>query len=116
MALNCGPLSPWILEQETPFEGVSPPSPPGFHGRVGGGGTWPDSSRHINLLQLVAVQKLLNHFTPQLRGKPILLRWDNTTVEVNLNRQEVVRSPALHRAAVSVLMWTDHHRYSLTHS
>ncbi|KAK9541120.1 hypothetical protein VZT92_001190 [Zoarces viviparus] len=35
--------------------------------------------------------------------------------EVDLNRQEVVRSPALHRAAVSVLMWTDHHRYSLTH-
>ncbi|KAK9535988.1 hypothetical protein VZT92_005815 [Zoarces viviparus] len=77
--------------------------------------TWPDSSHHINLLQLVAVQKMLNYFTPQLRGQHVMLRWDNTTVEVNLNRQEAVRSPALHRAAVSVLMWTDHHLFSLIH-
>ncbi|KAK9535966.1 hypothetical protein VZT92_005794 [Zoarces viviparus] len=36
--------------------------------------TWPDSSHHINLLQLVAVQKMLNYFTPQLRGQHVMLR------------------------------------------
>ncbi|KAK9541964.1 hypothetical protein VZT92_001972 [Zoarces viviparus] len=77
------------------------------------GGTWLDSSHHINLLELVAVEKVLNHFTPQLRGKHVMLGWDNTTVEVNLNRQEVVGSPALLTAAVSVLMWTDLSTFTL---
>ncbi|XP_075933403.1 protein NLRC3-like [Anarhichas minor] len=32
---------------------------------------------HINLLQLVAVEKILNHFAPQMRGKQVMLR-ENT--------------------------------------
>ena len=36
-----------------------------------------EGSRHVNVLELRAVQLALTHFLPQLGGKHVLVPWDN---------------------------------------
>lgn len=85
----------------------------GVLGHLSTGGVWPSSPRHINLLEMEAVQRVLLHFATHLRGRHVLVRSDNTTVVAYLNRQGGTRSPALHGLATVVLTWADTHLASL---
>ncbi|CAC5399818.1 unnamed protein product [Mytilus coruscus] len=51
-------------------------------------GTWSDikKTQHINCLELEAVLKTIQHFLPQLKGKNVLLRCDNSTVVQYINK------------------------------
>ncbi|CAC5426838.1 unnamed protein product [Mytilus coruscus] len=52
-------------------------------------GTWSDiqKTQHINCLELEAVLKTIQHFLPQLKGKNVLLRCNNSTVVQYINKQ-----------------------------
>lgn len=77
------------------------------------GGTWSSLPCHINLLEFTVVQKVLHHFDSQLTGKHIMVRSDSTTVAAYLNKQGGIKFLALHRLAVSILIWADRHLRSL---
>uniref|UniRef100_A0AAV2LM58 Tyr recombinase domain-containing protein n=1 Tax=Knipowitschia caucasica TaxID=637954 RepID=A0AAV2LM58_KNICA len=85
----------------------------GVLGQSSVGGCWSDSARHINLLEMEAVHRVLLHFAPQLQGRHVMVRSDNTTVVSYLNRQGGTRSPALHRMATVTLLWAALHLLSL---
>uniref|UniRef100_A0AAV2KY84 Reverse transcriptase RNase H-like domain-containing protein n=1 Tax=Knipowitschia caucasica TaxID=637954 RepID=A0AAV2KY84_KNICA len=85
----------------------------GVLGQSSIGGCWSDSARHINLLEMEAVHRVLLHFAPQLQGRHVMVRSDNTTVVSYLNRQGGTRSPALHRMATVTLLWAALHLLSL---
>ncbi|VDI82662.1 Hypothetical predicted protein [Mytilus galloprovincialis] len=57
-------------------------------------GTWSDiqKTQHINCLELEAVLKTIQHFLPQLKGKNVLLRCDNSTVVQYINKQGGTKS------------------------
>ena len=54
-------------------------------------GLWRPSWRgvHVNLLELEAVRRALMYFLPVSRGKPVLIRTDNSAVVSYINRQGV---------------------------
>ncbi|VDH94104.1 Hypothetical predicted protein [Mytilus galloprovincialis] len=57
-------------------------------------GTWSEiqKTQHINCLELEAVLKTIQHFLPQLKGKNVLLRCDNSTVVQYINKQGGTKS------------------------
>ena len=57
---------------------------------------------HINFLEMKTVLLALQAWTPQLRGKRILLRSDNTTVVQYVNRQGGTVSPKLCRLTLEI--------------
>jgi hypothetical protein len=61
------------------------------------GGEWRTPlTVHINVLELVAVRKVLLHFFHLVRGRHVLIRTDGVSAAVYINKQGVVRSSALH--------------------
>ena len=50
-------------------------------------GTHPWTSFHIIRLELEAVIRALDHFSPLVQGRRVLVRSDNTTVVAYINRQ-----------------------------
>lgn len=85
----------------------------GILGQHSIGGVWSSPLGHINLLEMVAVQKVLVHFTPQVQGRHVMVRTDNTTVAAYLNRQGGTRSLSLHNRAAEILLWAAAHLASL---
>ena len=78
-------------------------------------GLWRPSWRgvHVNLLQLEAVRRALMYFLPVSRGKPVLIRTDNSAVVSYINRQGGMRSRALHNEACRLLLWAQARGVSL---
>ncbi|KAK3092126.1 hypothetical protein FSP39_025396 [Pinctada imbricata] len=68
---------------------------------VSGIWTLSDKAKHINFLEMLAVQKALAHFRNPLIGKLLMIRSDNSTVVSYINRQGGTRSPQL-----CMLVWT----------
>lgn len=70
-------------------------------------GQWSDTERqlHINMLELLAVERVLLHWERSLSGHLVLVRSDNMTVVQYLNRQGGTRSPALGMATFRILCW-----------
>lgn len=70
-------------------------------------GSWSSTERseHINVLELRAVRRALQHFLPCLRGKHILVRTDNTSVVYHINHQGGVRSAQLLAESQALLVW-----------
>ena len=68
---------------------------------VSGIWTLSDKAKHINFLEMLAVQKALTHFRNPLIGKLLMIRSDNSTVVSYINRQGGTRSPQL-----CMLVWT----------
>ena len=64
-----------------------------------------ESTQHINVLELRAVQLALQHFLPFLRGKHVLVRSDNTSTVSQINHQGGTRSARLLRVSQSLLTW-----------
>ena len=62
-------------------------------------GVWPPSQRHINLLEMETVLRVLHHFVPMLEGRDVLIKSDRGG---SINRQGGVRSLALHRLATAL--------------
>ena len=58
-------------------------------------GKWTLQERqwHINVLEMLAVQRVLEHFLPIVRGKMVLIATDNITVVYYIKRQGGTRSP-----------------------
>ena len=69
--------------------------------------------QHINLLELEAVRRALDHFHPQIRNRSVLVRTDNTTVVAYINRQGGTRSKRLWSLTRLLLEWCMKHRISL---
>ncbi|MCI4385150.1 hypothetical protein PGIGA_G00046990 [Pangasianodon gigas] len=61
---------------------------------------------HINCLEMLAVFLALKHFLPDLRGRHVLVRTDNTMVVSYINRQGGLRSRPLYRLARQILVWS----------
>lgn len=72
-------------------------------------GLWSPQSatRHINFLELKAVQLALLHFSIKLQGQTVALMTDNTTVTAALRNQGSTRSQPLDTLAREILLWTD---------
>jgi ribonuclease HI len=64
-----------------------------------------EAQLHINVLELIAVVKTLNHFKEWLIGKTVLVRCDNVTVVTYINKQGGTRSPSLCMRVWKLLMW-----------
>lgn len=60
-------------------------------------GQWTEQEKapHINLLELEAIVRVLNHFLPSLQGQKVLVRCDNVTVVQYINKQGGTKSPSL---------------------
>ncbi|MCI4395927.1 hypothetical protein PGIGA_G00267820, partial [Pangasianodon gigas] len=48
----------------------------------------------------------LKHFLPDLRGRHVLVRTDNTAVAYYINHQGGLRSRPLYRLALQILVWS----------
>lgn len=68
---------------------------------------------HINILEMVVVQRVLLHFALILERDAVMVRLDNTTAVAYLNRQGGTRYSLLHRTAAEILLWEDAHLASL---
>ena len=78
-------------------------------------GLWRPSWRgfHVNLLELEAVRRALMYFLLVSRGKPVLIRTDNSAVVSYINRQGGMHSRALHNGARRLLLWAQARGVSL---
>ncbi len=72
-------------------------------------GLWsePQNRWHINRLELEAVFLDLKEFRTQLEQQHVLIRTDNTSVVLYINRQGSIRSRALCKQAMNLLIWAD---------
>ena len=61
--------------------------------------------RHINWLELKAVQLALKEFLPQVKNKNILIRSDNSTVVAYLNKEGGTKSLSLCHLTWEILQW-----------
>ena len=78
-------------------------------------GLWSEREKllHINCLEMIAVDKALQRFCPQIRGHHVLVRSDNMSVVAYINRQGGVRSRNLYRLTERLLVWAQHNLLSL---
>eukprot|EP01094_Clydonella_sp_ATCC50884_P019872 TRINITY_DN398_c0_g1_i1.p2 TRINITY_DN398_c0_g1~~TRINITY_DN398_c0_g1_i1.p2 ORF type:complete len:633 (-),score=104.69 TRINITY_DN398_c0_g1_i1:559-2457(-) len=77
-------------------------------GQEAAAGQWEDKGRHINTLELMAVENALRHFEGQLEGESILLRSDNTVTVSYVNRL-TGRIPELAEVARRIWRLMDKH-------
>jgi ribonuclease HI len=70
-------------------------------------GTWgPEEAKlHINVLEMLAVERTLRHFQEWLKGKVVLVRSDNMTVVTYLNKEGGTKSPSLCMRVWRLLVW-----------
>ena len=114
-------LDPWSLEsflrQGKPLRAPSPSvtvttdaSFLGWGGHCQGqgiSGDWSDlrTLPHINVLELMAVSRSLQHFQDKIAGHAVLILTDNTTVAAYINRQGGMRSSTLNGLAAKFWRW-----------
>jgi hypothetical protein len=67
--------------------------------RTGGFWTYEERQKHINLLEIRAIEFGLRSFVNQLKGKSVLIQTDNTTAMAHVNHMGGTRSEELSRAA-----------------
>ncbi|MEL7302020.1 MAG: reverse transcriptase domain-containing protein [Pseudomonadota bacterium] len=72
-------------------------------------GTWNAAfrSKHINVLELLAVLLALKRFERSLVGRHVLVRTDNMTTMAYINRQGGLASPSLDALARELTLWCD---------
>ena len=68
---------------------------------------------HINRQEMMAVWLTLKHFLPQVQGKVILVRSDNTTTCAYINKSGGTRSRDLCQLALEMLGWCIDHQIEL---
>ncbi|XP_033980402.1 uncharacterized protein LOC117477766 [Trematomus bernacchii] len=78
------------------------------------GGQWPaHMSLHINVLELISVWRVIQHFAPLLFNQHVLIRTDNRAAAAYINRQGGVRSAQLLSTARRLLCWAQTHVLSI---
>ena len=79
-------------------------------------GVWDpeQKKRHINWLEMKAVQLALISFLPQVEGKNVLIRTDNSTVVAYINKEGGTRSLPLCLLTWEIFSWTDKYKINLT--
>ncbi|KAK5905122.1 hypothetical protein CesoFtcFv8_006620 [Champsocephalus esox] len=78
------------------------------------GGQWPPHmSLHINVLELLAVWRVIQHFAPLLWNHHVMIRTDNKTAAAYINRQGGVRSAQLLDTARRLSCWARTHMLSI---
>ena len=119
---SCKQAITWWLNHNNVMTGVPWTSPPpdltiytdssdqGWGGtldeqKVAGKWSQEFQTQHINLKEMMAVWKTLNHFQNQLRNKCILVATDNTSVVCYLNKKGGTKSQALLDLTVKILLW-----------
>lgn len=72
-------------------------------------GLWSEqeSALHVNELEMLAVLRALQFWAPILRGLPVLILSDNSTVVAYLSKQGGTRSRSLCNRAIEVLTFAD---------
>ena len=70
-------------------------------------GVWDpsQSALHINVLEMLAVQKTLTRFRSQLTNRTVMVRSDNTTVCTYINKMGGTKSPHLCFLTIDLLQW-----------
>lgn len=78
-------------------------------------GHWPDhySTKHINWLELKAVQLALQTFVKFVKDKIVLIRTDNSTVVSYINKQGGTRSPDLCYLTWELMKWCISHNIEI---
>ena len=66
-----------------------------------------ETSLSINVRELLAVEKGLYHFTPQLVNSTVMIFVDNSTAVAYLRNQEGTKSPLLNSIAQRILRWAE---------
>jgi len=89
---------------------VTDASSTGWGGHIGSrviSGHWSaeESQVHINIQELLAVRKSLEHFQDLVRHKRILIKSDNATVVCYINKQGGTKSPSLCLYTRSLFLW-----------
>jgi len=79
-------------------------------------GQWSDleKSYHINLLELLAVEKSLHHLIYSVEGKIVQVKSDNATTVAYINKQGGTKSPSLCLHTRRLLLWCISHNIALT--
>jgi hypothetical protein len=81
--------------------------------KVQGPWTTHQKTQHINILELLAVQKGLKVFLDKVRNKSVLVQTDNTTVLHYINKLGGTKSPQLCQITWEMLNWCIDHRIQL---
>ncbi|KAI2660026.1 ORF V: Enzymatic polyprotein [Labeo rohita] len=68
---------------------------------------------HINCLEMLAVFRALKHLLPDLIGRHVLVRTDNTAVVYYINHQGGLRLRPLYKLAHQILVWSQDKLLSL---
>ncbi|KAI2653798.1 hypothetical protein H4Q32_014146 [Labeo rohita] len=68
---------------------------------------------HINCLEMLAVFRALKHFLPDLIGRHVLVRTDNTAVVYYINHQGGLHLRPLYKLAHQILVWSQNELLSL---
>lgn len=78
-------------------------------------GHWPDhyNSKHINWLELKAVQLALKTFLQHVKNKSVLVRTDNATVVSYINKQGGTHAPELCYLTWDLLKWCILHKIKI---
>ncbi|XP_038055782.1 uncharacterized protein LOC119727789 [Patiria miniata] len=78
-------------------------------------GTWDNNVRSllINVLELQAVVNALHHFQADVVGRSVLIKTDNTTMVVYINKQGGTRSPQLCYLTWEMFQWLIRHKADL---
>jgi len=81
---------------------------------AGSGGTVAGSHvSHINVLELLSIRRVIQHFAPLLRNQHVLIRTDNKAASAYINRQGGVWSAQLLNTARRLLLWAHAHLLSI---
>ena len=93
-------------------------SPRGWGGHLEGkevGGPWTSQEEdlHINVQELLAVQRTLHQFQGLVQGRSVLIASDNTTAVAYLQNQGGTRSWPLMQIAREIFLWLDRHRVTM---
>ena len=116
----------WWTSQANLSQGVVFPPPPvkhvittdasltGWGGHLNDqviSGTWSfaEAQQHINILEMLAVQRTVQHFRDAVRDSQILIQTDNSTVVAYLNKEGGTRSSLLCAHTLRFLMWCQNH-------
>ncbi|KAI2657541.1 hypothetical protein H4Q32_008891 [Labeo rohita] len=90
--------------------------------RLGCGHEWPPArglwssshlTWHINCLEMLAMFRALKHFLPDLIGRHVLVRTDNTAVVYYINHQRGLRSRPIYKLVHQILVWSQDKLLSL---
>ena len=84
-------------------------------GKIQMSGIWPKAlaKKHINLLELWAIHLALRKLKNHLRNQTVLIRCDNMSVVMYINKRGGVRSRELCLQTVQLLYWCDRHQISI---